>query len=471
MASEAGMPPEQEPKMAVLKAFLAFVQRYAPIDRIRIATMGGMGREAELWQQAGIPGRNGWLIERAHARVRQLLTSGLLYRVTNSLAQFSRVLTAVHGPKAGVDAFHLDLCGTFEAQTPAFRPVLPLIVNGGDVRCLAVTVADSRRNTSLEDFRDVWYRSFRLIGAKHAQKFLAALKAEQRAMPRSKRAAPHQELMNPEKAARREFALFVELSELLRDLAFVPEAMERYAYVSRTSGWPFRMRTYFFRFVPEEANALEHSHMLAERWVASPLSFVTETGAVPVRNLEEIEKEVKGMETPNLQALAALGSPEVKGELEALLAGAKRAEEAEKRAAEAEHELKVFRERVRAALNGAADVVPTAKKLNAVELRSIEAQLLMLRGAAKGAKVLERAKAQARDLLGLKKRKWKPTIGALFARTQGKHRGSFVVRVLRGLNIEETTRRLDELSALYTKIDGKPVNINTLREEAARASA
>lgn len=487
-------------KERVLETFLAFVGRHGRMKRVRVATMGGTGREAQLWQRAGIPGDNGWLIERARNRSEALLGSDLPYRVTANLSTLARVFASVYGAEVGLDALHLDLCGTLEAQVDAIRPALPLLFkDAAGARCLAITVADARRNASLEDFRAVWYRSFSLIGAKNAQAFLAALKAEQRAMPPSER-GPRQSGLNPEKAARREFGLFVELGELLRTFPYLPETMARYAYVSRTSGSPFRMRTYVFRFGREDGEALPRSQEFAKRWLASALSFVTEAGMVPVQFVPEPlpEKEHVPVSKPkdpfaNLRQIVALMAPAAQAEFAKLEAdAAKNAQIAQERdtakaeLAELQGRIDDLKKRVKVALGDvpapppAAEPVPAGRQSGAIARptahaartaspgteRNIEAQLVLLRGKAQGPEALEAAYANARGMLGLgRMKKWKPVVGALLARTQGAFRTNFVKRAFEATPEEKRQALLEELAGVYTRTVGRTITPQILSME------
>ncbi|OGL66953.1 hypothetical protein A2856_00435 [Candidatus Uhrbacteria bacterium RIFCSPHIGHO2_01_FULL_63_20] len=500
------MPSVREPKVAVLEAFLTFVHLFKDLKQVRIATMGGKGAEAQHWKQAGIPGENGWLIERNKSRSTHLVGSDLPYRVHSSLKSLPRVFASIYGPGAVLDAFHLDLCGMLEAQSDAFRPVLPLVLEGGDAagRCLAVTVADMRRNTSVERFRDVWYRSFALIGPQRAQALLKTMKAEQRAMPRSERVVPHQESMNPEKAARREFSLFVEIGELLRDLPFLPSGMVRYAYVSRMSGSPFRMRTYFFHFERRGLAPLQRSQQLAELWIASPLSFVTETGMVPVNIVREpvLTKETIMPIDPylNLRQLVEHASDAAKEQFAKLASATGDTSKAQverdaavKEVGELRGELTALKQRLSemaagilagggesrpaaavpqarprrpANLNGSA--VAHADALTA-EAKNIRVQMDLLRAlATKDAAKLEEAKMAARRTLGVtRKSNAGNIVGALQARTGGKFRGNFVRRAMEALGKVDTL--LPELVELYGKIDGLPITQNQLEREALQA--
>jgi hypothetical protein len=78
---------------------------------------------------------------------------------------------------------------------------------------------------------------------------------------------------DPVKAAKREFGLLVELTELMRmqDLPWIPITVERYIYVSHSLSRAFRMRTYFFHF--GKATAANAEQAFAHAWIDSKLYF------------------------------------------------------------------------------------------------------------------------------------------------------------------------------------------------------
>ncbi len=85
------------------------------------------------------------------------------------------------------------------------------------------------------------------------------------------------------KAAKREFGLLIELTELLRmqQLPWIPVAVERYIYVSRYKRRPFRMRTYFFRFGQQNASSSEFA--FAQAWVNSKTFFANDEAFTEVK--------------------------------------------------------------------------------------------------------------------------------------------------------------------------------------------
>src|SRR3989344_3183288 len=230
------------PKLWVVGRFLDFVACYIPLTGAHIATLGGEGIEAGLWKQKGIEKRSGWLIECRRA-LRANLIRNHRYRNCPKLKQFPRHFQSAWGKKQGLDGFHLDRDGTYETDDKDFQPTIPLLMKGAG-RCLAATVADQRLTQSLKYFRDVWTDAERLFGENGAQDFFQMLLTEQRQLYKILKPEP-----DPEAGAQRELGFAVRLiSALYNNNAFSIDLVERYFYVSRRSGRPFRMRTYMFHF-------------------------------------------------------------------------------------------------------------------------------------------------------------------------------------------------------------------------------
>jgi hypothetical protein len=136
-------------KRIVLMRTLDGLFRGISPSKARVATLGGKGIEAGIWDKAGIRGLHGWLIERDPVQLANLREAYGHFRITDSLVRFAETIRKRLGPRAYLDLFHLDLCGTIEPNILKLARVLPLLMNGRQ-RLLALTMADSRRNRSLE---------------------------------------------------------------------------------------------------------------------------------------------------------------------------------------------------------------------------------------------------------------------------------------------------------------------------------
>jgi len=117
-----------------------------------------------------------------------------------------------------------------------------------------------------------------------------------------------------------------------------------------------------------------------------------------------------------------------------------------------------------------ASVLPLPHSEDLWKDTQIGTQLILLRGKAGGASALEKAYLAAQIDLGMmNKKKWRPTVGSLLARTQGKHRGNFIKRALAGMTAGQRQHCALELAGLYSQISGQPVTVEMLEREAHSA--
>lgn len=269
-------------KEVIVGKFLDFVGEYVPLREARLATLGGKGMEARVWAEKGIPHDHGWLIERSRERSTDLINDHR-YQTQNQLSTFPQILQGHDESHAYIDGFHLDLCGTFTNRVISeFSPAFELIIRGG-ARCLSITIADQRRNLALEQWSDVRRRGRQLIGIEVSKSMYESFIEEQRRLPvgRLLNAPAFIKPFDPIKGAKREFGLLVEMSDILSQFIASTDRVERYVYVSRTSGTPFRMRTYFFHFTSvSKSKAGKAGLHLAKCWIKNPIHFVEKNGEI-----------------------------------------------------------------------------------------------------------------------------------------------------------------------------------------------
>lgn len=295
-------------KGQVIRLFLQFIARFVPLEKAQIATLGGRGFEANIWKESNIPPENGWLIEHSRELGGKLINTHR-YRTQNQLGTFSRIMAGFGEDRAFVDAFHLDLCGTLSDKAIFdFASVLPLVLKSKG-RCLAITVADQRRNLVLEQWPEFQVRGKKLFG-KQAEVFFNQLANIQQSIPIKKDTPTFIKPFDSIKATKREFGLLVELAELLhiQSLPWSPMTIERYVYVSRFQGRPFRMRTYFFRFGSKKLRG--EIPTFAQTWAKSQLFFANGSEfkeiKTPTVGATKEEKEITTMTTSKLAALVSL---------------------------------------------------------------------------------------------------------------------------------------------------------------------
>lgn len=449
------------PKLRVAELFLAFVSEYISLGVARLATLGGEGLEAGLWQKIGLPAERGYLIECKRCPGRNLIRR-FPFRFCSRLEYFPRMFQSVWGKHQGIDGFHLDLCGTLEASAKIFEPSFPLILRGRG-KCLAVTVADQRRNSSVQHFNSVWAEASRILGEEDLESFFQALLAEQREL----KAAIGSETSKPEIGAQRELGFAVRLIQALeKNRASLVDQVERYFYVSNRRGRPFRMRTYFFHFTSDRNRILgdnKYAWDTVKLWTASAIQVVNATGLKPIAIPTPAKgKEVVPMkEYPKYASLGRLaqaaGGPALK-EFNALVADFRSAEK----------DAKLGRQVRAMALNGSGQQeVPVVAEEAAQPGKpakgdraetSIEVLLGLLRARAKGKKELMTAKKKVAKELFPRRKNGLRRVGTAFARTQGKFQAGFAKRVL--INRPDL---FPVLADLYDK------DLDELRKEATAA--
>ena len=277
-----------EAKESVVRRFLGFLSQWVSLPQARLATLGGMGVEAQAWVEAGIPPSHGSLIE-LESGLARILIKKFDYRTHDRLSAFHTVL-GNYGEM--VDGFHLDLCGTFNVDVLGdFSPTLPFILRSRG-KCLAVTVADARQNRALSNWPACRARGKELLG-RRVQPIFAELEAQQRKIPvKVNTSLPKffRSGFDPHKAAKREFAFMLDILELAQAHKCTVQSMERLVYVSRYNNRAFRMRTYLFHF---GLGCTDDSlPLLVQTWLASPLAFTdqdstTIIAAVPAKPQEK----------------------------------------------------------------------------------------------------------------------------------------------------------------------------------------
>ncbi len=299
------------PKERLAHLFLGLITNFRPLLQARLATLGGEGIEAKVWRERGIPPNHGWLIELNHRRANSLIRNHP-YRNHNRLSTFAQILQGTDANSAQLDGFHLDLSGTLGREVAKeLARIFPLIL-ASRARCFAVTVADQRRNITLEQWPQTMRHAYKLLG-EYAEQFYKTLVVQQEHVPVKQGLPAFMKAFDPTKGAKREFGLLLELLELLRGQSgFAPTIIERYLYVSRYKGRPFRMRTYFFHFEPQHSSNLEL--FVAEKWIQSSLFFLEGEEFVQINaSTAEAEQIQKGLVmTSRLGDLArALGGAEL----------------------------------------------------------------------------------------------------------------------------------------------------------------
>lgn len=441
---------DKELKGKVLRLFLEFIRKYVPLKEAIVASLGGEGREAAIWQQAGIPGENAWLIERKKAQSRRLITQ-LPYRYTSSLVNFSRVFRSIAGSNRGVDAFHLDLCGTIETSVDMTRRIIPLVVKSRG-RCLAITVADARRNLSVEQFSTIEKQMSRLLGFRYARMWnrLVVEQGEDRKL-----------------AVMREIGFFFHLMDMLKfygRYAF-PIKVMRFAYVSHSSGAPFPMRTYFFRISdsPRRITHKEFGRRLYQEWFKDSLHDLNH----PARELARPTKERTVMSNGfrKLRAIADAAGGDVAREYSELLAAAQATSVHVQFLRELSALIKRFDPTGQTAATSASVSVKDRRSGSNKNGDTVAAQLELIHAKVNGKVTYDKVRIEIGQQFSTgrsNKAKAARVARSLFARTQKRHRPAFLKRLAE----HDSALINEDLAVYYGKITGKEVTADQLRSEA-----
>lgn len=137
-------------KMTVVHRVLDFLAHYQSLASANVLSMGGRGEEVAICQARGVDLANISIVEREPRIMSRLIQAyGAASLFQGHLRTFPGSFRAQHGKDGGLDLWHLDLCGTIEPQVAELVPVLPLLAHGQG-HCFALTVADERRNRTLE---------------------------------------------------------------------------------------------------------------------------------------------------------------------------------------------------------------------------------------------------------------------------------------------------------------------------------
>jgi hypothetical protein len=462
-------------KDSVIRLLFDFFSQYMSPKEAVVATLGGWGLEATFWNELGVKSENGWLIERSRTG-RTHLIRNFHYRHVNQLKSFPVLFKAVNGEDTGVDFFHLDLCGTIEPSYELIEGLVPLVL-ASKGRCLAITVADQRRNRSDEHFKPVFIEGKKMFGKNAAEALLRSLKSEGNEL-----ASHFDDRISGESVARREYGFLVHLAKVLGDTKI--EQMVRYVYHSEIGGnnMPFRMRTYMFR--------LSKGELVPSDWVRSPVRMVTPDGLVVINpkhpQEEGVNERKQGMKFdpekfPALAGMLKHTSAEVRADFKRLLASfvepvvavdtlvrdiegvlAKYSIDGK----QVEKSLRAKREpkkRDQKSEDFPGKRFGTTSDNVAVKIHLLEAE-------AQGEDSLEKARERCYEFLGITNLKNKRgTVGAHHARTKGDtFRPSFVKSILASTPQDKHDEVLGLLASSYTTL-GHQTDMDTLRQEAVSA--
>jgi hypothetical protein len=479
-------------KQFIGKASLLFLGRFLDLKKAYVATFGGEGWEAKAWEGQGIAGTQGSLIERK-GKLSKILIRDTPYHIHNDLKTYPEIFQNLPGQN-GLDLFHWDLASTAELKQHELCIMLPLVL-GSRGRCLAITVPDCRWNWSVDNWQKVRWTGEGLLGKIGVKDLAEMLLNQQQTLPRNLNGDLPAFFKNadPIKGVRREFGLFTLLCQLLAFKTDQPLAgvdrMTRYIYVSRYSGTPFRMRTYFFHLTKASAKPATD---FAAVWQNSPLFFLKEDEG-GVREITIQFRKSRRKKEDNMPKGQHAQTPPVTvpvvsklGQLAEISGGDILREY--KELTKAAGDIETLRTRIRSLIDGpqngtaarVASSAPTApapavpdaepskphgrhKTLSSLKpdvKMDLKAHMVIVKG--EGPEAYSKLLEELMATYGPESRR---ALGGMLANTQTSFRPAFIRDVLK--HHDSAEGMLASLANAYTKIDRRPVTVDQLKREAA----
>lgn len=449
-------------KEKVIRLLFEFFKSYMSPEDAVIATLGGWGLEAGLWQEMRVKKDNGWLIERS-LTLRKNLIKDFPFHYVNQLKSFPRLFQSVKGRDTGIDFFHLDLCGTIEPSYDLIYDVLPLVLTSKG-KCLAITVADQRRNRTSENFEPVFIEGRKLFGKSANEELLRHLKLESAEL-----ATYLQNGIHDEGIARREFGVLVHLAKVLGNTKI--ERMERYVYHSEvgSNNTPFRMRTYILH--------LESGLLNPKEWIRNPIQLVLPEKCVFINQYSEMEKKGSKKMTfnqktyPSLAGMLTHASAEVKADFDKLMLEFEASKEFGNELSEllAKYGFGITRPKRATPINDTKATVLLPGELWGTTDKDVSVKLFLLEAESKGPEALAAARKTAIKYLEIGRQEKKGNIvGSHLARTKGnKFRPFFVKSVLKQVAPEQHDAVLEALAGYYNTL-GNTTDTAMLKQEAVQ---
>lgn len=447
---------ERADKRYILKRILDEVLDGNPGNH-HLATLGGEGLEAELWEAKGLKHRNGWLIEASPTRGGRLIKKSRYMLFEGRLEKFRAIFETQEGLKTGLRMFHWDLCGTVEPNIKDLERVLPLLERS-KVSTLVVTMADARANLALLRPNEAEQRIKRMFRHTSSQIFKALTEL-------------YSNGEKPRPTVTREISAVGLIFELMRHLE--PVRMDRFFYVSLG----MRMRTYAFHLKrkPDSVKLSDLRHRQTQVWLSSQVHWVKdgETNGMPsfvhpagikqkgevmtmdVVPVSEQRSELKQIRE-RLAPVIVLLSAEVRADVERLLVLSetpKFDEEALVESVTKKVMLKIFDNLVgrvtvaqpKPSIQPGKDSVMPKNGKNGMQTRSHAAhkfsdldlaekdtlRLELIVAASKGEKAFEKKREDIINKYGLNRAKTRnKQIGMMKAKGMGEHRPEFVARMI-----------------------------------------
>lgn len=243
-----------------------------PLADARVLTLGGQGVQLPIWLKKGFVAQQICVIEAKPKRAASLQADSRFKGcsiISVSLKQVPHYYEQM-GSRSGIDIFDCDLSGTIEPRGGELEAIMPLLKQGR-ARLLSLTLADARRNLSVEEptRAAAWLiKEFSEMG------IVAELEAawQQLVSMYADPAVTDSTTADALKVAFRELAALARIV-LYAAVHGLSMARERPGYRWAYSGdGGFRMRTYLLRF--EDGSVSQDTQEYRKQALQSLLEFV-----------------------------------------------------------------------------------------------------------------------------------------------------------------------------------------------------
>src|SRR5579872_481529 len=484
-----------DPKLTILEFFLEWISRYKPLSSARLVTLGANGIEAGLWKKYGIPGENGWLIERSRIKSKNLIRE-TDYRYCNNLGMLRTVLQAQYGDAAVIDGIHFDFCGALEPNFQIFERLIPL-TNNSEGRSLAITVADMRTNISPEDRENLVSQLQAIMPEETLRLLFNRLLTQQLRLPRTKRATlplfMKTKPFDPVKATWRELSTFTYVMKAVLAHNCLPDQIARYVYISRYGGRAFRMRSYFIHLNGKTKSDFGPAE-IAQLWTNSPLLFISKEGKIKEMKYEKLARLVSASDNAEVadqfqnlvsaanqgnelldslqrfvrQALESKnGQPGLPPADTAASKNPKPASQTGSAAPSADTAPSADKQTKRRGRRKGSKNLPKSEKRNLEAQKAVNLTIELLDAAIQGPEVYATVEEKvARELRILRKRNRRRITGGMLAQAKGKFRPAFMERVGTYFDRERIPGICATLAPIYSSLESKKVTAAQLAEQA-----
>lgn len=321
-------------KRRFLSFLFAELAKAKPIVDAKVATLAGIGLEAEIWASSGIQPNNGWMIDSNPKVIQKLIQkeAEFVWRLYRGQAHsFPEVFRASYGEEAGLDLFHLDLYGTVEKSLFEVGNLIPIVAMS-EARLFALTVSDQRGHHATTYSGSLWRFMNELFG-EMTTRILRGVDHVHFSVIEAQRA-----MSDPYSSVRRECATVLswfcaqfgdreDFQQPVKDIYPTLMRLAHKASKQKVMMYPvtkmqrvtyadgYRMKSYLFQLGSERVPFEEALRSLANAWMDSPFYFFDAEGEIRFFGVGSASAASR----QRLEALLPILDSELGADLKALL--------------------------------------------------------------------------------------------------------------------------------------------------------